>query len=91
LPHKAYPNLQLFVSQSPDAKLLTAWITNSSKVGKLPQLVYQHGSSMDFIHLAAAVNRLGIWQRDDLISGSQQQTQVHQLVADIEQLLVQVS
>jgi hypothetical protein len=88
LPHKAYPNLQLFVSQGPDAKLLTAWITNSSKVGQLQQLVRQHGSSMDFIHLAAAVNRLGTWQRDDKISGSQQQTQVQQLVADIEQLLV---
>jgi hypothetical protein len=55
-------------------------------VRKLQQLVNQHGSSMDYIHLAAAVNRLGTWQRDGIISC--QQKQVQQLLGDIEQLLV---
>jgi hypothetical protein len=57
-------------------------------VGQLQQLVNQHGSSMDYIHLSAAVNMLGSWQRDGNISSSRQQTQVQRLVADIQQLLV---
>jgi hypothetical protein len=63
-------------------------IRKSTTVGQLQQLVNQHGSSMDYIHLAAAVNMLGSWQREGNISSSRHQKQVQRLVADIDQLLV---
>jgi hypothetical protein len=53
---------------------------------QVQQLVNHHGSSMNYIHLSAAVNMLGSWHRDGNISPKQ--TQVQRLVADIEQLLV---
>jgi hypothetical protein len=54
----------------------------------LQQLVQQYGSSMNYIHLSAAVNTLGNWQQQGKLSSSWQQQQAQLLFADVDSLLM---
>uniref|UniRef100_A0A383V6H2 RAP domain-containing protein n=1 Tax=Tetradesmus obliquus TaxID=3088 RepID=A0A383V6H2_TETOB len=75
--------------QAIDAPLLTTKIKKATTVTQLQQLVQQHGSSVNYIHMAAIVNTLGNWQQQGkLRCGMQQQQVVQQLLADVDSLLL---
>ncbi|KAF8060307.1 hypothetical protein HT031_004843 [Scenedesmus sp. PABB004] len=68
---------------------LTALITDSASAERLAQLVEQHASSLNHIHLAAVVTQLGQLQRRGALNNAGSQAAAHALLQRLELLLLQ--